>query len=259
MDIDSFSGIPRIPFWALVKHDFKRRKRGRLQAYRGWWWVYALGVCAALLVLSSRLGQAALDLRFAWFAVFGLLFLSFGLGIGWTANEWRNGTVGWWLTLPVSRRRLMASKYVATLLRTLFVYAVVFLLISVFGVYTLAVAGQLHLHTLASFFGTGMAAYTLLVACSPLPAAMGVLYGVLMQSRLRPAVPLIWMAFGLLWWLLSIRGNHRPAAGSAHAGMLLNVWSLWSWQQIWAVLAMWLLAYVLVQAAAVVLDRYLAM
>ncbi|MCL6636608.1 MAG: hypothetical protein K6T26_01555 [Alicyclobacillus sp.] len=259
MDTTSSLALARIPFWALVKHDFKRRKRGGLRAYRGWWWVYALGVCAALLVLSARVGQAAENLRFAWFAVFGLLFLSFGLGIGCTANEWRNGTVGWWLTLPVSRGRLVLSKWVATLLRTLWVYTRVFLLMAGFGLYSLAVAGQLHYHTLVAFFNTGVGAYTLLLALTPLPAALGVFYGVLMQSRLRPAVPLVWLAFGLVWWQVSTRGNHLPVASHARVSPLFQVWSLWSWHQVEAVLAMWLLAVGLVLGAAVVLDRYLAL
>ncbi|MCL6445910.1 MAG: hypothetical protein K6T83_21115 [Alicyclobacillus sp.] len=212
-----------------------------------------------LVVLATRAGRANFDPRFVWFATFGLPFLCFGLGIGWTVNEWRSGTAGWWLTLPVSRGRLVASKYAATLLRTLVIYARVFLGISIFGLYTLAAGGHLTAKSEASFLGTGIGAYTLLLAVSPLPVAFGVFYGILTQSRLKPAIPLVWLAVGLMWWLLSTRGISVRSANAAHPDSLINVWTLWSESLVWSIAGMWLLSCVLLYVATILLDRYLAL
>ncbi|MCL6597820.1 MAG: ABC transporter permease [Alicyclobacillus macrosporangiidus] len=247
---------PQIPFWALVRHDFKRRRAGRLRAYRAWVLAYLAAVCVIFIALATYVGRIGdFDPRPVWYTTFGLPFMCFGLGIGWTVNEWKNGTAGWWLTLPAPRTRLIASKFTAVLLRTLFIYAMVFLGITVFGLYTMAVGGHLTAQAASDFLGVGMRWYSLLLAITPLPCAFGVFHGTLTQTRLKPAIPLVWMAFGLLWWLLSTRRLVHMHPDDPTLAMAVH----WTWPMLWPVVGTWILSYVLLQLAAIILERHLAM
>jgi ABC-2 type transport system permease protein len=246
----------RIPFWALVRHDFKRRRGGFLRTYRAWVLAYLAAVCVIFIVLATYVARiGGFDPRPVWYATFGLPFMCFGLGIGWTVNEWKNGTAGWWLTLPAPRTLLVASKFTAVLLRTLFIYAMVFLGITVFGLYTMAVGGHLTVSSASDFLGMGIQWYSLLLAITPLPCAFGVLYATLAQSRMKPVIPLAWMAFGLLSWLLSARQlvHIHPDDPAWATGVH------WTWPMLWPLAGTWILSYVLVRLAAIVLERHLAM
>jgi ABC-2 type transport system permease protein len=247
---------PRIPFWKLVRHDFTRRRPGRLKDYRVWWLSYLAVVALAFIVLATYVGRLGWwNPSPVWFSTFGLPFMCFGLGIGWTVNEWKNGTVGWWLTLSVPRTWLIYSKFVAVLLRTLFIYTMVFFGITVFGLYTLAVGHHLTADMASAFLGIGVRWYGLLLAITPLPCAFGVFYGTLIQSRLKPAIPLVWILFGLGWWLLFSRGfTHGPESGAA-SPLVFH----WAWPMVWPIVVTWIIAYVLLRLAVLILERHLAM
>ncbi|GAA5347066.1 ABC-2 type transport system permease protein [Planifilum fimeticola] len=242
-------------FWALVKHDFKRRKRRNMQIPKGWWLAYAGGALAVLLTLTT---YAALHghtyLGPVWFTTFGLPFLSFGMATSLTASEWKNGTAGWWLTLPFSRLRLVTSKFVAALLRSVLIFAVVYCILALFGLYTMALVGPFDPHSAASYLLTGLKWNALLFSVCPFVTAFGILFCVLGESRAKPAIPLMWILFSGLWWLLFAHGGvylHVQTAGMPNLSVSPFLFI--------PIVVSWLLAYGLIRLAAYLLNRHLAM
>jgi ABC-2 type transport system permease protein len=242
-------------FWALVKHDFKRRKRRNVRIPKEWWLAYAGGAVLVVLALTTYAGlRGHYNLVPVWFTTFGLLFTSFGMATSLTVSEWKNGTAGWWLTLPFSRLRLVASKFVAALLRSVLIFALVYCVIALFGLYTMALAGHFDSHTAASYLLTGLEWSVLLVAFCPFVTAFGVLFGVLRESRAKPATPLMWILFSGLWWLIFAhhgRYLYVQATGTPHLSVSPSLFI--------PIVASWLLAYGLIRLAAYLLDRQLAL
>ena len=68
------------------------------------------------------------------FTIFYLFYIPFGITLELLTREWKNGTVGWWLSLPYSRKLLLAAKSMAGFFRfikllLIFVIATAFLTI----------------------------------------------------------------------------------------------------------------------------------
>jgi ABC-2 type transport system permease protein len=243
-------------FWALVRHDLKRRKVRRVRIGKVWWIAYITAGIAVFVVLATYAAlRGAYDPSPVWFATFGFPFMTFGLAVGMTLNEWKNSMVGWWLALPVSRLRLVTSKVTAILLRCWGIFALVYLVMALFGLYTMALTGRLTPDTAGGYLRLGLWCNALLFAVSPFLVSFGVFYAVLSESRAKPAIPLMWVIFSGVWWMVFSHDTHyvHVSQGTGAPSLILS-------PSILVPLAVsWLLAYGLIHLAAYVLERHLAM
>ncbi|MDQ0188965.1 hypothetical protein JI721_02210 [Alicyclobacillus cycloheptanicus] len=241
-------------FWTLVKHDLKVRggRRGRIPGK--WRVAYAAAILVVLLALATWKGHLIqMDFTDVWYFTFGLPFMVFGMSIGRVTSEWKNATVGWWLTIPMSRWRLMLSKCVSSILFAVLIFACVYGAIAILGLYTMYLNGSFSTPYVRSFLLAGLRWNALLLCACPFIAAFGLLFGVILQSVVRQAMPLIWIAFGGMWWLVSAHLGFIHIDGSTPPG-LVHV----STVRVLSILGSWILACLMVGLASVLLDRYAA-
>ena len=127
-------------FWTLVHNDYRHGSAFKLEGNTKWK-IFAL---AALLM---GFGLYTSNLFAEWFIVvlyyliattgfiiFFLTYIPFLLNIDMLPREWKNGTEGWWLSLPYSRKLLLAAKSMASIFQFIklllfFVITTVFLTI----------------------------------------------------------------------------------------------------------------------------------
>jgi ABC-2 type transport system permease protein len=245
-------------FWSLVKHDMKLRKR-RTGQYSTWWCLfYGAAVVVAAIAVTTYIirTRGYLDLNHVWFFTFWFPFMAFGMATGLTVHEWRNGTSGRWLALPMSRMRLVTSKFVAALLRTILSFAGIYCLIALLSVYAMLLQGTFTWQAADRFLATGLQWNALLLCACPFVTGFGVLYAVIKESRMRPVLPLVWMVFVGLWWLIFSRDNRFLQIVPKH-GAVASL-SL-SPEVVYAIGISWILAYLLIRLASHVLDRQLTL
>ncbi|WP_067931803.1 ABC transporter permease [Alicyclobacillus kakegawensis] len=242
-------------FWALVRHDFKHRRRRRTPIPRAWRLAYVAAVALVLLAVATYDGRGGhYRLGPVWWVAFGLPFTSFGLAVNTMVTEWKNGTVGWWLTLPYPRLHLSAAKFVAAVVRSVFIYALTYMAMAFFGLYTALVSGHLDLGYTAGYLLTGLKVMGLSLTVCPFVAAFGVVYGALAESRARPAMPLTWILFSGLWWLIFSQDDRYlqvHSDGVPHVSLSPTLCI--------SIACSWVLAYGLIRLAAYLLDEQLAM
>lgn len=242
-------------FWALVKHDLKMRRQRSMRVSGRWRMAYFIAVALFVVIFTSLEGRhVTFDLSFAWYFTFGLPFMVFGLSTGRIVQEWKNGTAGWWLTLPMSRMQLVMAKFLSSLLHTVFVLACIYCVVAILGLYTMTLNGTLTTVVAGHFLLVGLMWMAGIVCVSPIVAAIGALFGIIIQSTIRQALPLFWITVGGLWWLLfNHNGNflHMTSTGNA-VGVTLSP------LLICLVVASWLVAYILILVASRVLDRFVA-
>ncbi len=246
-------------FWSLVRHNLKGNRRNRPWHIKPWRTVYIVFVLLILVVVSTYAGlylKDPIDLSVVWFFTFGLPFMAFGKATSLIVYEWRNGTVGWWLSLPMSRISLITAKYVAALLRTMQFFILSFFLIAFLGLYTMFLKGSFSAQASTAFLMTGLKWYGLLICLCPITGAFGVLLGVLRESRIRPALPLIWGAIGTIWWLVSIHG-----AGFLHFKVVNGHMAVFhpTLMLLYPFAASLMIAYVMIYLSAYLLCRQLAL
>lgn len=243
-------------FWALVKHDLRRRRRRNVARSKTWTVLYGVVIAALVVIIATyiSLSEQQVKLNDAWVFTYVLPFMSFGVTIGLMVHEWKDGTAGWWLSLPMSRLRLVTSKFIAALIRIILIIAAVYCAIGLLIVYTMVLEGQFNAHTVGQLLFTGLKWDALLLCVCPFIAALGVLIGVLTESRAKPIMPLIWIVFGCSGWLLS----------SFHGGVIhiqqthgLATFSLASILY-YLIAASWILAYLMIRLTSYVLERHMA-
>lgn len=118
----------------------------------------------------------------------------------------------------------------------------------------MALAGRFDPHAAASYLLTDLEWNALLVAVCPFVTAFGVLFGVLRESRVKPAIPLMWILFSGLWWLIFAHDGrylHVQTTGTPHLSVSPSLFI--------PIVASWLLAYGLIRLAAYLLDRQMAL
>lgn len=243
-------------FWALVKHDLKGQKNRKVQLSRQWRLAYAVGIALVIVIATTYAAvQTHINLMDVWLFSFVLAFMTFGVATRMIVNEWKNGTSGWWLTLPVSRAHLVGAKFTASFIRSVGNIAIVYVCVGLLGMYTMLLQGQWSSHVVTAFLVSGLKWDALLVLVIPLVIACGILFGALRESRLKPALPLLWVTYGLFWWMLSSHDGHFLHIGQSTADHALSApASIWI-----PVVASWVLAYCLVRFSSYLLDRQLAL
>lgn len=237
-------------FGSLLKHDLKMRKRQNRQFPRAWRLLYlAFGVIIALVVATyvSLVETVQLNTDF-WYFNIGLIFAIFGMSIGITKTEWRNGTSGWWLTLPLSRFQLVASKFLASLIRGGMLFLTLYGIIAFFTFYIMLISNSYNLEEALQFLWFGLKSSVLILSLTPFVAGFGVMYGVVGESKARPLMPLVWVMWGGVWILTDFI---RPDVVS-YAGLVAIPSTF-----VLPIMVSCVLALVMLRVSSYLLDRHL--
>jgi len=237
-------------FAYLFKNDFRMNTRRMIT--RGWMWGYFAAIAVVLVVVTAVWGgENRFNPRYLLYICFGFPFIAFGISFSILKREWSNGTVGWWLTLPYSRSKLLLAKLAAAAAQ-----AFVLFLIYFFGVLLLELFNVL-LHGNAwnevGEFLTVEGEYLFIVlVISPFMLALGQLAATVARTKLRPLLPLVWIVFAFagngFGWLNVNAGDDGRIESIAVFGESAAAW-------LWLLIpASWLIASILF-AGAVRLTR----
>lgn len=243
-------------FWSLVAQDLKGHKRRKSNIAGKWWIAYAIAAALAIVAIvpyGSLYGKPTF-LNAFWSFTWALLFAAFGMGNGLITREWDIGTVGWWLTLPLPRWQLVLAKFLACLIRSAWIFAVVYVIIALVGLYMMPVLeGSWNTAVAASFLVTGLEWNALMLGLIPVAGAFGLLMGAVGRSTLRPALPLLWALFGAGWWAWFMVGGRAITIEQERDGGLHLVVT---WAALYPYVAGFILAGLMIALASYVFARH---
>lgn len=254
-------------FFSLIKHEVKWRRirqRENQQESGRWWILYPiLGFLFGIGYLTYIAVQGDFfKPEFLWTFTLGFPFIAFGMGYSLVNREWEGGTSGWWLTLPYSRTQLISAKLWASLLQTWMIYLLAFVVCLLLGCYVMLLQGILSFSDLLGFMFLGFVWFLLMVGISPFTTAFGVLNAVLVKSRIKALLVLLWGLFwiapNIFFWTLS--ADHRDGGMFSQMFSPDLAWDFLSPYFLSAIVVIsvsWLLAYLMVRSAARVIDRKL--
>lgn len=193
-------------FQFLMKDEFRRRGSGK--SSKKWWRYYvAAGILFALIF--AAVFASHLDPYGVMFMSFGFPYITFVIAYSIVIREWKNGTFGWWLTLPYPRRSLILSKYAASICTAAIMHVIFWIGTQLFVSYALLLKGTFDFYILADFMRTSAIWYGVIMMVIPFMTAFGTLTGVITRSRLKPLTPLMWIIYGIsgnsIYWLLYSR------------------------------------------------------
>ncbi|SDW57293.1 hypothetical protein SAMN04489725_10862 [Alicyclobacillus hesperidum] len=245
-------------FALLVARDMRRLTNAGKPGRR-WQMGYGVAVVLALIVLATyESTQHTITLSTigpVWAISYYIPIISFGFAMSLVLNEWRQNTVGWWLTLPLPRIQLALAKCLAAVGKAARVSSWTFVAVTILGFYTSFLSTRsLDWPSALSFLVDGFR-WTLFVLClCPLTSSLGLVFGTIRQSRWRPALPVVWIAWVMGWVVWS---SHHP---HWHMGRLIGLGHgfMTTEQMVHLVIdlvASWILAALLTCLAAYFLER----
>lgn len=190
-------------FLFLMKDEFRRRGSGK--SGNKWWMFYvAAGILIGLIFAAVFADN--LDPYSIMFMSFGFPYITFVIAYSIVIREWKNGTFGWWLTLPYPRRSLILSKYAASICTAVIMHVIFWVGTQLFVAYALILKGNFDFYSLTAFMKTSAIWYGVIMMVIPFMAAFGTLTGVVSRSRLKPLTPMLWMLYGIsgnsMFWIL---------------------------------------------------------
>ncbi len=194
-------------FIHLLKHEFRWGRNDKADNSGNWWIAYVAAVAVAGFVLYTwAVVEGKFKPQYLWNFVLGLPFAIFMLGFNMILREWKNGTNGWWLSLPYPRLSLLLAKYAAVILQSFILITAALAGCMLFSVYASVLKAETFgQEFLFRLFQGELVWYGLILIYSPFMAAFGLLTGTVTQSRWRPLAPLMWLGFGIsgnaLWWI----------------------------------------------------------
>lgn len=238
----------------LIKQDLKRSGRRKHRIPKQWWLIYlAVIFLFAVIVATYTALHGTINLKTIWYFTFFVPFAVFGITIGVTLNEWKGGTVGWWLSLPYPRLTLVFSKFCAGLIRGLLLILAIYVIVALFGLYILLLNGHFQASEgYISFLLTGWQWFAFLVCLSPFMASFGLLYSVFRESKARNILPIFWFGWGTMWWLFSsLLGKYFTVRTTTGFNFSMHAFYI--------VLGSWIFAYICIRISAYIVDRQLAL
>lgn len=241
----------------LIRHEasLKRGKCNKRQPFtRGWKIFYVVaGVLVLFAALTIGAANQQFDLSSIWYFSFGMLFMTFGMAYGHIQHEFKNGTSGWWLTLPYPRQVLVVSKVVGSLLHAIRIVGIVFGVAAIAGLFVTLIQS----HGLTAEFGkfliTGLKWLLTTIAFMPFAAAFGTMLSIFTKTKARPATPILWV---LLWVTFPFLGS--TGLMQQFFGFTENGWFPFTIMIIAPVILSWVLAVVLTLITAYLLERKLS-
>ena len=216
-------------FAYLVKQDALRWKRSGTT--KTWFWTYvALIAIAVVGIITVWSLKGRFDPLVLLFCTFGFPYMTFMFAYTMLHREWKNGTYGWWLTLPYPRLWLVAAKYLSALLQVLLFYAVCYVVTLLLTLYGKGLDGSLQPDRFFGFAKMTSLWYGLLIAYAPFMLAFGLLSGTVAQSRWKPLMPIMWLGFAVsgnmvLW--LSKFWDDRVWNRSDWGAFVTYKWPVW--------------------------------
>ncbi|PYI53891.1 ABC transporter permease [Paenibacillus flagellatus] len=251
-------------FWALVRHEFKRkgswRKRSRTPVAK-WWWIAYLSIVLIAVIGSTTYFaiRETLQLDHIWYATAGFPFALFFIGVGQVKREWENDTYGWWLTLPYSRLRLVGAKWIGAWLRIVAIVAVVFAAATLYVAIIALFISRYTFDDVVSFAVSGLNWLLPLVGFSPLLLSLGMLLASAQHTSWRPLSPVLWvvvMSSG--GWMYASLDRLFPENGMLRdSGAQMAVLFPYGWGMPAAVAASLVVSYAIVRLSAYLLEKKL--
>jgi|GEM_PF-894210 len=188
--------MDRNAFSYLIKHELKRRRPTRVCRK----WVAAYAAIAAVILISA---YAFLHVQITFkpevllFIIYVFPYFAFMQAYMMVSKEFKEGTHGWWLTLPYSRGVLLRSKYVAALIRIIQYGLLAFAATWVITIFTQIVQGNLSADSLYQFTITESKTYLAMFILVPFMIGFGLFGSILRGTQWRPLLPLVWVTYGL--------------------------------------------------------------
>lgn len=134
-----------------------------------------------------------------------LLFVQLIIGLSMVRREWRNGTAAWWLTLPYSRSLLLMSKAIASFVRFFQTFFIMWCFALFFVLEVIVLRPDVYkVADLLSFFYLSLLGSLWMISLCPAIIFIGISLGILIQSRLKPLVPLAWVFIIIMGNFVSI-------------------------------------------------------
>lgn len=183
-------------FTYLIKHEFKIRNRNCRN--RKWVGIYGLAIAAIIAIAYGFLHATIIfQPTTLLFFIFIIPYASFMRTLITVSKEWKDGTYGWWLTLPYSRGTLLRAKYFACGLWMVILGLIALAVTVVVGICTLWIQGNLEADEVLKFLQSVGIAYLFIYATVPFMLGFGIFGSIVRHSSWKPAMPLIWVCYGL--------------------------------------------------------------
>lgn len=198
--------MSRKAFMYLLFHEIKWSQKPRTRNYRKWWVIYSiLGLVLLWISSTFLIFSKGFEPIYLFYMLFSFPFVFFGISIGSIAREKKNGTMGWWLSLPYSRGSLLLVKYLGQIIRAALILALITAALLLFTLYTYAIHHANQEFTFADAARIAVHIYLFLILYLPFVVALGTLMGALSQSLYKPAMALVGLIMGLSYsWLPSL-------------------------------------------------------
>jgi len=180
----------------LIKHELMRRKPTRV--CRKWILLYAAVIAVGLVIAYVFLHvQIAFKPDALLFVIFVFPYLAFMQAYMMVTKEWKDGTHGWWLTLPYSRSVLLRSKYASAFIRVIQYGLIAFAATWLIAMLVHIIQGNISADTLFQFTMTETKTYLSMLILVPFMIGFGLFGSVLRVTPWKPLMPFVWMIYGL--------------------------------------------------------------
>ncbi|MFD2616335.1 ABC transporter permease subunit [Terrilactibacillus laevilacticus] len=243
-------------YWNLVKHDLKYRsnKNFNWKTFRFWTYVYCiLFIIGVFGVFTYGSFHWKINLTTIWYFLWILPFFTFGMAIGKLKDEFKNGTYGWWLTLPYPRLTLILAKLSACAIQVVQIIIGIFVLITVLGGYISFLSPEGSMDRFVNFVKVGLTWNVIVILFVPIMLSLGLVVGVLVQSSLKPFLGFFWLLWGLFWVFFNVFGT-KDNFGFFQSFFQTNPIRL---ETITTILTSWILSFLILILMAKVLEKYI--
>lgn len=192
-------------FWALVGNSLKLKKKESFKSTL-WFKLYvALLIIAAVVGFSILIYRGQVAPVTLLIVIPYLTMINFALAASTIRQEWRGQTVAWWLTLPHSRLKLLLAKLVANFIRFIKILGLSIAVLIILAVVGLVLNPAVWtIPTLSGIAITAVKLYALTIIVSPAAITLGMFLAVILHSRLKPFVPIIWILAGFTFSSASV-------------------------------------------------------
>jgi hypothetical protein len=182
-------------FWALVKNDTNLVTKFTSK-FRKWFLVYFIGAILIGLIQYTIFLINTKVFAFQITNIFPVFIIIFILISGQIiSKEKRQDTIGWWLTLPYSRKMLLGTKITASFIRFLKYMAAMLITITVLFLEAYIIRPDLLPgEAILKYLIELIQLLFILLAFSPFAVLFGIIIRLLGLSKWRPAVPLFWIS-----------------------------------------------------------------